>query len=325
MADTHLGRLREQVEHFDRRKERASTRLADYPSGAWRFALAGLSVVPPTGASLGEFGELLPVQEPPGEIELASGLNDRQAFSAIGRHMRGVTFELALPPEYEELSLALELGWTIIAGLRLKSGCEFIVPAVANHSWGTIAAADEASVHAQLLEDYPRARRASQVSEAAVSTEDCRWVSENLVGLLKLRADQEFHFALECLSESYVQESWRLAATVLWAGIEALVQVSAEVTYRLSLSVAALLEQPGPERLATFKMVKKLYGMRSRAVHGAHVAEDDLRKHVLLARSILERCLQEIVEIGKVPSVADLEALLMGVTLPVGEPIATSD
>ena len=135
-----------------------------------------------------------------------------------------------------------------------------------------------------------------------------------------LRADQGFHFALECLSGSYLQEDWRLATTLIWAGIEALIHVSTEVTYRLSITVAALLEHPGAERVALYKQIKKLYGLRSRVVHGDDVSDVQLHDHVVSARAVLKKCLQRIVEVGSAPTAEQLEAMVLGVPLPMPRP-----
>ena len=155
MNDPRMEEIRGRIAYFEGRKQRAMSRLSDQPLGAWRFALTGMAVDPPLNTSIG-LGRLVPVDEPPGEVELARALRRSEEFSSIGRYMNAVTYELELASEIDDLKFALEIAWTILAGLRLKADCEFTIPAVANHSWSTIAGASDGAVIAQLLEDNPQ-------------------------------------------------------------------------------------------------------------------------------------------------------------------------
>jgi hypothetical protein len=309
-----LDKLSAHVDAQKERQARATSRLETRPRGSWRFAIVGARVEPTDDTTIGEYGKIVSVEEPPMTADLASGLKHAVEFSAISRYMGGVGCELELASEVTDPQFAVSLGWTIIAGLRLISGREFIVPAMADYSWDTIAAAAPSSVSAQLLEDNPKARRTEESSQWSIAGHHCRWVAENLIVLTDLRLDRRFQVALECLSESYIQHSLRLATTVVWAGIEALTQVGAELTYRLSLRVAALTAPPGEERLGVYQRVRKLYEVRSRAVHGDDVDDRQLSRHVAEARGVLRNCLLCVVQLGRVPASADFDAMLMGVT-----------
>jgi hypothetical protein len=64
-------------------------------------------------------------------------------------------------------------------------------------------------------------------------------------------------------------------AVIAW---ENLVGTSTEVTFRVSASLAKLCEEDPTKRLALQKELSKIYGIRSRLVHGALVAPDVLSK-----------------------------------------------
>jgi hypothetical protein len=55
-----------------------------------------------------------------------------------------------------------------------------------------------------------------------------------------------------------------------------LINVSQELTYKLSLTAASLLSPQGAERVALFKTVKRLYALRSKAVHGSELTDIEL-------------------------------------------------
>lgn len=157
--DDRLTRIETSARALLERKERAQRRLVDRQPGDWCFGLVGVRTEPEEGLPLSPFANVRLVEEAPGEVGLASALQEKHLFGAIGRYMPMLTYELVIAREVaRDSQLALNLGWNAVAGLRLHSGAEFLVPVVADHSWATIEAATEGSCWAQLLEDSPRAR-----------------------------------------------------------------------------------------------------------------------------------------------------------------------
>jgi hypothetical protein len=65
----------------------------------------------------------------------------------------------------------------------------------------------------------------------------------------------------------------RSAVARLWGGIEALFAINSELVYRISLSSACLLAERGEPRRRKFEEVKRLYGLRSKVVHGEKLPE----------------------------------------------------
>jgi hypothetical protein len=101
-----------------------------------------------------------------------------------------------------------------------------------------------------------------------------------------------------------------MMAAHVWAGIEALVEVQAELRFRLSAYIAAVLEPPGPRRRDLFKRIQKLYDFRSKVVHGASVEEAAIRSHTIEARKLLARVMRTCVERGSLLSNDDFEQAL---------------
>ncbi|MGC2888802.1 MAG: hypothetical protein WB627_07025 [Candidatus Acidiferrum sp.] len=164
-----LNSLKSLVEHFNERKARAAERLAQSVGREWNFAILGIHAEV-EHFSFAPIGEFRRVSEPPGEIELAAALKDPELFGAIGRYSRGISHELAVNRDFgKDDQAAFNLAWWILSALRVKSLAEFLIPAVADHSWAVIAALTERGCKAQLLEDVPQARRVDAPVLALIS------------------------------------------------------------------------------------------------------------------------------------------------------------
>ncbi len=90
-----------------------------------------------------------------------------------------------------------------------------------------------------------------------------------------------------------------MAIAQLWSGIEALFGISSELVYRISLQIASLLEARGIARQAKFDQVRKLYGTRSKAVHGEELSDDKLNQAMLESFDILNKLLLVNIEKGR--------------------------
>ena len=75
----------------------------------------------------------------------------------------------------------------------------------------------------------------------------------------------------------------------------------------ISLLIASLLESRGVARQARFAQVRKLYGFRSKAVHGEELSDVKLTEAMLGSFDILSRLLLLNVEKGRPFTQEDLE------------------
>src|SRR5215211_5996085 len=97
----------------------------------------------------------------------------------------------------------------------------------------------------------------------------------------------KFRLAVEALTTHQHLVSLRMMAASLWSGIEALLGIQAELRFRITLSIASILEPRGEQRSARYRRVKKLYDIRSKAVHGITLSENELISHVAETRKLL--------------------------------------
>lgn len=100
-------------------------------------------------------------------------------------------------------------------------------------------------------------------------------------------------------------------AASLWSGIEALFGVQQELSFRIALYVAAFVEPRGQGRFELYRHVKKLYGARSKAVHGAKMTDAELREHICDARKVLSRILCAVIDQGRLLTTDEIERLLL--------------
>jgi hypothetical protein len=260
---------------------------------------------------IGEIAELRPVAEPPGEVELAGALKDKAMLSAVGRYSHSIGHELAVDRSFGSSEQApFNLAWWFLSALRVRTLADFLVPAVSDQSWSTVAAAQESSCHIQLLEDVPRARRFSTATPIGLS--DLDWAANSLTRFAVLLEVPRFRLAVDCLTTHQHEASLRMSTASLWVGVEALFGINAELRFRLSALVASFLEHRGPGRIARYREVKGQYDFRSRAVHGAGLADAALEQHVRDVRGMLSRILCKMVDSGRAPTEEDWEAVLHG-------------
>jgi hypothetical protein len=140
------------------------------------------------------------VVEPPGEIFLAGALENPTAFGAISRYSSQIRYELAVSRNFagDDFQPIWNLAWWLISGLRVKTLAEFLVPVTLDCSWSVIAAIDDHTCKARLLEDVPQSQ--SLVEPVKVVEEDFRWAFTKALIMGDLLEVPRFRLAVEALT-----------------------------------------------------------------------------------------------------------------------------
>jgi hypothetical protein len=176
-------------------------------------------------------------------------------------------------------------GWLAAVMCVLRGSGAMLPVAISPHSWNLVAGHTKerraklpSMTDTVLLEDYRvRFILSNHTKRNDVTEEDAMWVRENFDAFNTLAASlQPFRFGLEASFDWRYAHDQRAAIARLWSGIEALLNISTEITYRLSITAASLLARRGEDRLKRYKSIKALYGLRSKAVHGTDISEADL-------------------------------------------------
>lgn len=229
----------------------------------------------------------------------------------------------AMSPGYD----ALNKCWLVSALLVIRGFVEHICPACSAYSWNFVAGHQKSSgptFRQQLAEegvekavfeptnklpdfkggllDYhlqlfiPRETRSTAFDSA-----EATWFSSNFERFNQLASsDERFRFALEAAIDWRYAKDPRAAVARVWAGIESLLGINSELVYRVSLCAATIVASRGPDRIAAFKKMKALYGIRSKAVHGEPIVEDKLFTGLHDSFEILRTLLLDAVERGTV-------------------------
>lgn len=102
-----------------------------------------------------------------------------------------------------------------------------------------------------------------------ITKEDEKWIEDYYISAFKLMEDERFETAIHSLSSYKWHPNPRIQLAIIWSGIKSLFNVSTEISFRLSLYIANFL---GSENFCEldkiFQETKKLYNLRSSAVHG---------------------------------------------------------
>lgn len=274
----------------------------------WYFAVGGLQT---NTASL-ELGPAIRLQRLktfPTRTELTSHLNSPLVAGLMQHYGEDVIqHELVInAEETDDPRFIPRTASMILAGLRIRTGAEILCPAVCDRSWADLRDASPNSCKAFRVEP---AMYAHDFEEAtAITEDDMTWVRDHLATLHELTDEERFNTALEALCTHLHAANYRMMAAQLWAGVEAIFRVQHEISYRLPLLAALLLEERGPGCRDLRGRIKKLYNERSKAVHGGKISEEKLRKHVAETRALLARLLCSIIMRGEMPSDTELEAL----------------
>lgn len=137
---------------------------------------------------------------------------------------------------------------------------------------------------------------------------DLDWIKKYFDTFNNIAAENEpFRFALEASLDWRFAKERRSAVARIWGGIEALFGINSELVFRISLYSACLLAERGEPRKRKFEEVKRLYGLRSKIVHGEKLAEEKISQAMSDSFHLLRDLLLVAVERGKPIRAADVD------------------
>lgn len=146
----------------------------------------------------------------------------------------------------------------------------------------------------------------SESSEHCLSDPEIAWIEQHLDKARRLLENESFANAVHCLASYRWHTMPRARLAILWSGIEGLFNVDSEVVFRVSLYAARFLASEDLVRQrVVFANVKRLYKLRSKAVHGARMKDDahaGVQDSAELLKSLVVRC----AEPGSLPDLSIL-------------------
>jgi hypothetical protein len=129
-----------------------------------------------------------------------------------------------------------------------------------------------------------------------LSEAECVWLEANFGKAQLLLNQHGMQNAVHCLATYHWHSLPRAQLALLWAGIEGLFGVDSEIVFRVSLYTAKFLAPDNTlVQRKIFSDVKRLYNVRSKAVHGGRLKgdpSDSVAESVELLRQLIVACIE---------------------------------
>lgn len=217
-----------------------------------------------------------------------------------------VDAELCVPASYKRKKVThLDVAKSLVALLRLYVHPDIRLAVIASQPFADLATSPELVVATQ-MEIAPRHFDFGPISMEG-SEQRLDWVKQHWETALDLiEQSSEFRLALDVYLSGQFIPNPAMVMVATWGALEGLfLDAKAELRFRVSALLAAYMEPRGKTRSAFQKRAAKLYDKRSAAAHGSSKHElTDLIESFYMLRDVLVR----MIEAGKVPTTAELEA-----------------
>ncbi|WP_329456787.1 hypothetical protein [Streptomyces sp. NBC_01497] len=314
------GRLRKQVAHLQVIEDEAKRQLEQNLRQGYFIGISGCTLADENAEeSISSFPldgkplfSITPVTNIPDIGSLARALTPhcRRTFTQLDHLSRTIRHELYIAKSIADTpQSALNLAYRVISLLRLKSGCLINAVSFSDTPWGQLAA-HSGDVFMQPLED---ARMPLWGAAEVITKSDLDWVSERLARDFDLYEQPSYRLAYDAAADAPFLKDSRTAVARIWSGIESLFDVHNELSFRLSMYAAILIEDEIEKRIETQARFKRLYGLRSKAVHGAKMEDAKLAETLKASWHLLRDLLVSCIRSGpSVPSTAVLDQALLG-------------
>lgn len=138
-----------------------------------------------------------------------------------------------------------------------------------------------------------------------ISEEDEEWLTKYYGAAYTLLEIDSYQTAVHTMASYRWHSVPRVQLAVIWSGIESLFNVNTEVSFRISLYIANFLAKSETQAKQLFKQVRKMYSLRSTAVHG-NKTKENLEDAVVESADLLHRILKHCAETSSIPNVDDL-------------------
>lgn len=202
----------------------------------------------------------------------------------------------------------LNRAWLLNTLLVLRNKTTINSIALLNQSWNNLK--DINDVKANLCDYHIKMLKISSLSELKIEDNDIKWLNKHfeIANILAFK-HEKFRYSLEVLNSWRYCVDLKSAIAIIWA-IENIVDVSSEITYRLSLSISSLLHDRGEKRIEKFKEIKKLYNLRSKVVHGSNIKEVEIENALVGSFKLLSELVNYMIENNKMISENDFESAI---------------
>jgi hypothetical protein len=126
-----------------------------------------------------------------------------------------------------------------------------------------------------------------------ISSKEHKWISNHYRKVARLMDNDRYLNAIHSLSTYKWHSLPRAQLALIWAGIEGLFGVDSELSFRVSLYIARYLSpRKGQRQRTIFESIKKLYSIRSKAVHGGTIKnpQESVIESAMILRRLIVKC-----------------------------------
>lgn len=284
---------------------------------------------------------LRPLNAPLSVFDLAAaGAVGFRGWACIEPIARDCVFEIEsskdsdVTPGYDTLNRA----WLASALLILRGYGDMLPIAVSAYSWSLVAGFQKRTSEIrknQIISEGPESAIANPVAELSrftghlldyrlkligcpaaahrdIADHDVDWIHVHYDAFNRMASSSErFRFALEAVIDWRYAHDLRSALARIWAGIESLFGINAELVYRLSITAASLLRPRGEARIEYAERIKKLYSVRSKAVHGDEVSAEKLSEALDQSFVLLRDLITHSIVLGRDIKERDIQVAIM--------------
>ena len=126
-----------------------------------------------------------------------------------------------------------------------------------------------------------------------LTIDDEKWILSNYEAARCLLDSDGFLTAVHSMATYRWHSLPRVQMAIIWSGIEALFDVSSEISFRLSFYIALYLSDDREEASKLFSKVRELYKYRSLSVHGNKLKADIfycVKESAMILNRLIRRC-----------------------------------
>ena len=201
----------------------------------------------------------------------------------------------------------LNRAWLLNTLLVLRRHTQIISIALLNRSWNDIKNLDKTTaIQANLCDYHISMLRIKSLEKQIIDEDDRLWIANHFeIANILANKNDKFRYALTVINTWRYCIDLRSAIAIIWAAIESIVDVSSEVTYRLSLSLSALLKERGENRIRKYQEIKSLYSLRSKVVHGSEINTSESETALTGSFNLLSELIVFMIDNDKVVDKSD--------------------
>ena len=203
----------------------------------------------------------------------------------------------------------LNRAWLVNTLFVLRNKTAINSVALLNRSWNNLK--DPESIQAGLCDYHVNMIELKTLQEIKIENTDIDWIRKHFeIANTLAYKHEKFRYSIEVINSWRYCVDMKSAIAIIWAAIESIVDVSTEITYRLSLSISSLLCERGEKRIKKFKEIKSLYGLRSKVVHGSNIKEAEIEKALLGSFNLLSELITFMIENDKIINDDDFQSAI---------------